>query len=188
MIRANPISSLRSSLAGQHAARLDETPRIRYASWGGGRLAAGGAGAAAGDVAQRTDSIRGSRRRDAILRQSISPASSKPSALSREKPTRLPPRKRRCAPRHRTRRRCLPKRSRASRSRLRHQRGRLGVGTTRRRRLCRLRAGKRAWRPRSSADPQGDGAAHARLSRPFDQASADRDALVRLPTRHCAHG
>ena len=37
-------------------------------------------------------------------------------------------------------------------------------------------------------DPQGDGAAHVRLSRPVDQASADGNAVVRLPARHCAHG
>ena len=43
-------------------------------------------------------------------------------------------------------------------------------------------------RIRTSCDPQGDGAAHARLPRPFDQASPDGNAFVRLPARHCAHG
>ena len=62
------------------------------------------------------------------------------------------------------------------------------MGTTRRRRLCRVCAGKRALRIRTSSDPQGDGAAHVRLPRPFDQASPDGNAFVRLPTCHCAHG
>ena len=62
------------------------------------------------------------------------------------------------------------------------------MGTTRRRRLCRICAGKRALRIRTSCDPQGDGAAHARVPRPFDQASPDGKSFVRLPTCHCAHG
>ncbi len=60
------------------------------------------------------------------------------------------------------------------------------MGTTRRRRLCRVCAGKRALRIRTSSDPQGDGAAHVRLPRPFDQAFPDGNAFVRLPTCHCA--
>ena len=62
------------------------------------------------------------------------------------------------------------------------------MGTTRRRRLCRIRAGKRAARARTSSDPQGDGAAHVRVPRPFDQASPDGDSFVRLPARRCAPG
>ena len=48
-------------------------------------------------------------------------------------------------------------------------------------------AGKRASRAGTRRDPQGDGAAHVRLPRPFDQASADGNAVVRLPACRCAH-
>ena len=52
-----------------------------------------------------------------------------------------------------------------ARDRLRDHRGRLGLGPARGRRLCRLAAGECAARAGPGADPQGHGAAHARVSR-----------------------
>ena len=62
-------------------------------------------------------------------------------------------------------------------------RGRLGLGPARRRRLCRLAAGERSDARRAPRRRTRSHAAHARVSRPLDQAAAGRDAAARQPRR-----
>src|SRR5262249_947240 len=62
-------------------------------------------------------------------------------------------------------------------------RGRLGAGQARGRRLCGLLARERAARSRSRAHPQGRGAAHAGVPGTVDQAAAARRARARMQAR-----
>ena len=75
-----------------------------------------------------------------------------------------------------------------TRHRLRDDRRRLGLGPARNRRLCRLAVGECARQAGPSADPQGRGAAHARLSRAGHQADAGGGAADGRAARHRAAG
>jgi len=66
-------------------------------------------------------------------------------------------------------------------------RGRLGAGQARGRRLCGLLARERAARSRSHADPQGRCATHAGVPGAVDQAAAARGARARMPARRRTH-
>ena len=144
--------------AARLAIRWDETTRIRHASGRRSRVAAGRARAAAG---WRCGSSRKQRGFDPRITPARSDLAAKHlagiverSAFRRGKGLRD---RRRASARARRAlaRGGAPDRSAQGRADydLRHQRGRLGVGTTRRRRLCRICAGKRAVRIRTCLRP-----------------------------------